>query len=101
MPPMVMVWFLINVISVYFIIIRCGFAAEDRFSNILVYPMLNDFFNDDLSINTAGKIIAFALFTILFLPALLFYYAALIVLGIIALLGLTFVTIFTKKEKGE
>lgn len=101
MSPIAIVWFLINVISVYLIIIRCGLAVEDRFSNILVYPLLNDFFNDDLSINTAGKIIAFALFTILFLPALLFYYAALIVLGIIALFGLTFVTLFTKKKKGE
>jgi hypothetical protein len=101
MPPIVMVWFLIKVISVYFILIKCGFAAENKFSNILFYPLLNDFFNDDLSLNTAGRIIAFVLFTILFLPALLFYYVVLIVLGIIALLGITFITIFTKKEKGE
>ena len=101
MNPVLCFWFLLNVVSVYFIAIKCGYASEDRLSNWLVYPLLNDFLEDDLSLNIAGKVIAFILFTIFFLPALLFYYAVLIVLGIIALLGLAFVTIFTKKEKGE
>lgn len=98
MENLFVAWVLINFISTYFIIIYCVFSIEENLKNVLVYPLLNNFC-DCIQLNLAGKIILFILFTIFFGGALLLYYALMLFMLIMTLIGFGFVKLFKKKGK--
>ena len=72
-----------NLMALFVMLITCLYGAEESFSRLYVYPYLNEGLDQ---INLAGKIIIYTLFTIVFLPALIVYYVALLGIFIVSAL---------------
>lgn len=96
MNPIFGTWLVINAAVVTIIaILSITTTDEDAQLNFLTYPAINTFLNEH-EINVAGKTIVFVLFTIAFLPAMLLYYAVLLLMLIGAVIVMCFCKLFRR-----
>lgn len=89
-------WFLFNIVAVLVIIAMCLSNAEFDILSILLYPLLVSELRGKL--NIAGTIIVTALFSILFLPAIIVYFILLGILVVGYFIGTWFIKIFKRKD---
>ena len=97
LESLAMFWMLINVIGAVALTIACFTSAEyfDRI-DLLVYPMLVRFLREKLSI--LGTVIVTALFSVLFVFALILYFTLLSCFTVASLMIECFIYIFRRKD---
>lgn len=87
---------LFNIPTTIFIVVSCFTSAEDCIFDVLLYPLLVRTLREKLS--KLGTVIATILFSIIFAPAVILYYLALLIVGLAALLIFCFMLIFKRKD---
>ena len=95
MHPILGVWLLINAVACYGVIIFSNIDSESYPWDKLFFPKAVRCLKEDLSIS--GTVIAMIIITLLFLPAILMYLAAISLIGLIILFIKLFVLIFRRR----
>lgn len=81
MHPVLGTWLLINAVACYIIVIFSFIDSDAYITDRLFFPKVVRCLREDL--NLIGTILATAIIIILFLPALLLYFAVISLIGII------------------
>ena len=93
---LILFWLLNIPIGLMGMSVLCFIEAESDRANILLYPLLIK--NLRKKLNTVGTVIITVLFSIFFMPAIIFYFAAVCILAIGYLIVKLFIKIFKRKD---